>query len=110
MIERDVAELDLYANLAGDGRGVEGVTEFRRRRKPQARADSAALPALPAVPGRRHASDRLDGVAGRLRWRRAADANHAALVRRVAEGFAVSRDAAAFRLAKLGYVAPEAAA
>ena len=35
---------------------------------------------------------------------------HAALVRRVAEGFAVSRDAAAFRLAKLGYVAPEAAA
>ena len=121
MIERDVAELDLYANLAGDGRGVEGVTEFRRRRKPsvriakylsasaarenrlrstlaheyahvvfhgflwtlegarpQARTDSAALPALPAVPRRRRASDRLDGVAGRLRGRRAADADHAA--------------------------------
>ena len=37
MIERDVAELDLYANLAGEGRGVEGVTELRRRRKPSVR-------------------------------------------------------------------------
>ena len=37
MIERDVAELDLYANLAGEGRGVEGVTELRRRKKPSVR-------------------------------------------------------------------------
>ena len=37
MIERDVAELDLYANLAGEGRGVEGVTEFRRRERPSVR-------------------------------------------------------------------------
>ena len=37
MIERDVAELDLYANLAGEGRGVEGVTELRRRTKPSVR-------------------------------------------------------------------------
>ena len=37
MIERDVAELDLYANLAGEGRGVEGVTELRRREKPSVR-------------------------------------------------------------------------
>ena len=33
---------------------------------------------------------------------------HDGLVRRVAEAFAVSRDAAAFRLTKLGYVAPAA--
>ena len=37
MIECDVAELDLYANLAGEGRGVEGVTEFRRRERPSVR-------------------------------------------------------------------------
>ncbi len=37
MIERDAAELDLYANLASEGRGVEGVTEFRRRQKPSVR-------------------------------------------------------------------------
>ena len=37
MIERDVAELDLYANLAGEGRGVEGVTELRHRKKPSVR-------------------------------------------------------------------------
>ena len=36
MIERDVAELDLYANLAGEGRGVEGV-ELRHRKKPSVR-------------------------------------------------------------------------
>ena len=37
MIERDVAELDLYARLGSEGRGVEGVTEFRRRQKPSVR-------------------------------------------------------------------------
>ena len=37
MIERDVAELDLYANLAGEGRSVEGVTEFRRGQRPSVR-------------------------------------------------------------------------
>ena len=37
MIERDVAELDLYASLAGEGAGVEGVTEFRPREKPTVR-------------------------------------------------------------------------
>ena len=37
MIERDAAELDLYANLTDEGSGVEGVTEFRRRRKPSVR-------------------------------------------------------------------------
>ena len=37
MMERDVAELDLYANLAGEGRGVEGVTELRHRKKPSVR-------------------------------------------------------------------------
>ena len=37
MIERDVAELDLYANLAGEERSVEGVTEFRYKQKPSVR-------------------------------------------------------------------------
>ena len=37
LIERDVAELDLYANLTCEGSGVEGVTEFRRRKKPSVR-------------------------------------------------------------------------
>ena len=37
LIEGDVSELDLYANLAGEGRDVEGVTEFHRRQKPSVR-------------------------------------------------------------------------
>ena len=31
MIERDVSNLDLYANLSAEGRDVEGVTEFHPR-------------------------------------------------------------------------------
>jgi len=34
LIEQNVSELDLYANLSAEGRGVEGVTEFNRRGKP----------------------------------------------------------------------------
>ena len=37
MIEQDVSDLDLYANLSGEGRGVEGVSEFHRRNKPSVR-------------------------------------------------------------------------
>ena len=37
MIEQDVSSLDLYANLAAEGRDIEGVSEFRRSRKPSVR-------------------------------------------------------------------------
>ena len=37
LIERDVSELDLYANLSSEGRNVEGVTEFHRKKKPSVR-------------------------------------------------------------------------
>lgn len=35
LIERDAADLDLYADLSRYGQDVEGVTEFMRGRKPQ---------------------------------------------------------------------------
>lgn len=37
MIEQEVSQLDLYANLSGEGREVEGVTEFHRKDKPSVR-------------------------------------------------------------------------
>ena len=37
LIEQDVSELDLYANLSGEGRDIEGVTEFHRKRRPSVR-------------------------------------------------------------------------
>ena len=37
LVERDVSELDLYANLSGEGRDVEGVTEFHPKRRPAVR-------------------------------------------------------------------------
>ena len=37
MIEQDVSDLDLYANLSEEGRGIEGVSEFHRRKKPSVR-------------------------------------------------------------------------
>jgi hypothetical protein len=37
LIERDVSELDLYSNLSDEGRNVEGVTEFHRKKKPSVR-------------------------------------------------------------------------
>ena len=37
LIEQDVPELDLYANLSGEGRDIEGVTEFHRKRRPSVR-------------------------------------------------------------------------
>lgn len=37
MIEQDVSQLDLYANLSGEGRDVEGVTEFHSKDKPSVR-------------------------------------------------------------------------
>ena len=37
LIERDTSELDLYADLAGDGEDIEGVTDFFARRKPAVR-------------------------------------------------------------------------
>ena len=37
MIEQDVSSLDLYANLVAEGRDIEGVSEFRRGRKPSVR-------------------------------------------------------------------------
>ena len=179
MIERDVAELDLYANLAGDGRGVEGVTEFRRRRKPSVRiakylsASATRENRLRSTLAHEYAHVifhgflwTLEGVRGKpgqarphyrrckrsrvvaapqadwMEWQagyaggallmpitplravveemlaasgggrlvEAGTDRHARLVLRVAEGFAVSKDAAAFRLTKLGYVAPSAAA
>ena len=179
MIERDVAGLDLYANLAGEGRGVEGVTEFRRRQKPSVRiakylSESAAREnRLRSTLAHEYAHVvfhgflwKLDGVGGKpgrtrphyrrcrrsrvvaapqtdwMEWQAGyasgallmpitplramvetalaesgsarlveADSDrHAELVRSVAEAFAVSKDAAAFRLTKLGYVAPAGAA
>lgn len=179
LIERDVAELDLYANLARDGRGVEGVTEFRRRRKPSVRiakylSESPSrenrlrstlaheyahvvfhgflwtLEGAGRKPGHRRPlyrrcrrsrvvsapqTDWMEWQAGYAggallmpitplremvetalaesgggKFVQADTDRHAAIVGRVAEGFAVSRDAAAFRLAKLGYVAPAASA
>ena len=179
MIERDVAALDLYANLAGEGRSVEGVTEFRRRQKPSVRiakylSESASrenrlrstlaheyahvvfhgflwtLEGAGRKPGQRQPLYRrcrrsrvvsapqtdwmewqagyaggallmpitplraiveealAESEGGRLVEDRTD--RHAGLVRRVAEAFAVSRDAAAFRISKLGYVVPAAAA
>ena len=37
LIERDVKDLDVYADLTGYGMGVEGVTEFRPHQKPTVR-------------------------------------------------------------------------
>jgi hypothetical protein len=37
LIEHEASELDLYANLASEGRDVEGVTEFFPRKKPVVR-------------------------------------------------------------------------
>ncbi len=37
MVEREVADLDVYANLSAEGHDVEGVTEFRRGSKPSVR-------------------------------------------------------------------------
>ena len=37
LIERDVEDLDLYADLSDLGQGVEGVTEFRSGRRPSVR-------------------------------------------------------------------------
>ena len=37
LIERNASELDLYANLASEGRDVEGVTEFFPRKRPAVR-------------------------------------------------------------------------
>ena len=177
MIERDVAELDLYANLAGDGRGVEGVTEFRRRRKPSVRiakylsASAARENRLRSTLAHEYAHVVFHGFlwtlegGGRkpgqilphyrrcqrsrvvaapqtdwMEWQagyaggallmpitplramveaalaesgggklvEAGTDRHDGLVQRIAEAFAVSRDAAAFRLTKLGYVAPAA--
>ena len=34
LIEHEASELDLYANMASEGRDVEGVTEFFPRKKP----------------------------------------------------------------------------
>lgn len=46
LIEREVSDLDLYANLLSEGRSVEGVTEFHRNRKPSVRI-AAYLSAQP---------------------------------------------------------------
>ena len=46
MIEQDVSDLDLSANLSAEGRGIEGISEFHRRKKPSVRiafADAAAF-------------------------------------------------------------------
>ena len=37
MVEREVSDLDVYANLSAEGHDVEGVTEFRRGGKPSVR-------------------------------------------------------------------------
>ena len=37
MVEREVSDLDIYANLSAEGHDVEGVTEFRRGCKPSVR-------------------------------------------------------------------------
>lgn len=40
MIEQDVSDLDLYANLSAEGRDIEGVCEFQRDGKPSVRIAS----------------------------------------------------------------------
>lgn len=47
LIEQGVSELDLYADLSSEGRDVEGVTEFHRKRRPSVRI-ARYLSALPA--------------------------------------------------------------
>jgi hypothetical protein len=47
LVEEHVADLDLYADLAADGPGVEGVTEFAAKGKPRVRI-AAALSDSPA--------------------------------------------------------------
>ena len=180
MIEQDVSDLDLYANLSDEGRGVEGVSEFHRGRKPSVRIanylsqqpsrknrlrstlaheyghvvfhtflwkmdggvkrTNARRRLPPRSPRCRRArivvaplSDwmewqagyaggallmpitRLTGLVtdslrewGLIRRVRASSDHHKELVRRIAEAFAVSEDAAKTRLNKLGYVAPAA--
>ena len=175
MIERDVAALDLYANLAGEGRAVEGVTEFRRRRKPSVRiakylsespsrenrlrstlaheyahvvfhgflwtlegagrkpgqtrplyrrcqrsrvvaapqadwmewqAGYAGGALLMPISALRAVVEQTLAESGGGRLVEDGSDRHAEIARRVAEAFAVSKDAAAFRISKLGYVVP----
>lgn len=47
LLEDEAEDLDLYADLAAEGPGVEGVTEFRQRARPRVRI-SAALSEAPA--------------------------------------------------------------
>jgi hypothetical protein len=41
LLEREVADLDLYADLSDEGADVEGVTEFRPGHKPRVRISAA---------------------------------------------------------------------
>ena len=41
LLEREVADLDLYADLSDEGADVEGVTEFRPGQKPRVRISAA---------------------------------------------------------------------
>ncbi len=41
LLELEVADLDLYADLSGEGADVEGVTEFRPGQKPRVRVSAA---------------------------------------------------------------------
>jgi hypothetical protein len=177
MIEQDVSDLDLYANLSSEGRGIEGVSEFHRRIKPSVRI-AKYLSQEPSRQNRLRSTLayeyghvvfhsflwKLDGAGPRTnarrrpppRCRRArilvapqsdwmewqagyasgallmpitrlkglvaaslhewglvrhveADSDrHKVLIGRIAEAFAVSKDAAKTRLHKLGYVGPVA--
>ncbi len=174
LIERSVAELDLYANLASEGRDVEGVTEFHSKAKPSVRiakylseqparqnrlrstlaheyghvafhgflwsmepwtAPSRSKRSKAMAPRCRRArivaapqTDWIEWQAGYAsgallmpatvvgdivtdafaewgvaRWVQAGSDRHSDLVGRIAAKFAVSKDAAAMRVLKLGY-------
>ena len=177
MIERDVSDLDLYANLSAEGRDIEGVTEFHRKKKPSVRIATylSAQPSrenrlrstlaheyghvvfhnflwtldphraplsskLPRSPRCRRAKIIASPQTDWIEWQAGyagggllmpigavselveesfrewgivkriepGTGHHRELVERVAEAFAVSKDAAETRLLKVSYVAPSA--
>jgi hypothetical protein len=177
MIEQDVSDLDLYANLSAEGRDIEGVCEFHRGSKPSVRIARYLLerpsgenrfrstlaheyghvvfhnflwmidsngstlnasrrrsprcqrtrivlapqsdwmewlagyaggaPLMPITHLKELVADSLHEW-GLLRRVEADTNHHKKLLGRIAEAFAVSKDAAKTRLHKLGYVTPAA--
>ena len=55
LIERDAADLDLYADLSGEGEGVEGVTYFFTMGRPKVRI-------LRALTEQKHRAHRLRNI------------------------------------------------